>query len=452
MVLAEVGRRSLNLHLWYELVGENLSFLLVGNNGNEPKRPKKKPAKAAVAKIDLPAEAAAEQPDEQTVAELIQLVHESAALDPEEARLLEDDAELRSEPDSAQDEQIALVVGSTEGGDFPVKIIDRPAQTTNASSENEQYEILPDMWVWPDIIHKMAFAHWQERTECPVCRLPKQPHHWLSDGCRFTFGEEGSFAIKKEVAKLRPGGEVARQLRFALHPRDKEAVIKIMETVFFANLQSKHHQDPKELARDVQFLPGIFKKIPRPILLKIAKDIIEPRVLAYKEGNCIKTVRAFLAESDLWDVDEIVSILLPKWEKHFHKGMLIWAVKKVLREKGLPKEGVTEIRKEAEVSAVTVPEGMKNLREDQTIAEAFCAFLLNAHADWKKRQKAAGRKTTAKRFLDKISYNVASWHYLRKDPTDKGISVKKARTIAQKLQVSLEKALAIGQELLGEAN
>jgi len=264
-VKAEIGRR--NLWSWPYLTGESLS-LLFGNGGTKYRK-----------KIEI-----------STLPE-------------------KEDMVVKRFPEARDTDDLEKPQAETEH-DFGEEL--KKAET---KLEDSRYEIFPGMLVWPDIMEIMAFNPWQEWILCPVCRERKRNFNWLCSKCAAKFGIEGVYAVKVEVARLNPKGEVASKLGFAF--------------------------------------------------------------------------------------DEMQTESLP----------------------------------------------VKNLRENKGAIQCLLAFLLKAHHRWEIERKKTGQAAMAE-FLKEIGYSMSSWLNLKKDPVKTGISMKKAREICKRLNISIEDALRIGRLLL----
>jgi len=401
LVKVEIGRR--NLVLWPKFVGENLSLLC--RNGNSSRC-----NVVAVCKKET----------------------EQISVRKEVVKVAKQEVE---EPETAP-EPPAPVCGQ--------------ADQHEEQQEDRTEEIMPGMHVWVSVAKQMAFGIPFERRTCPVCKGPKEISWWMCGECLGKFGSTGLFALKAHLSKMNP--------RITVYPpgshipkfQEREMLIRKAYAMLAPHLQDHVSQRAGELSYTLRTLKGVNRSIPRAILVDIAKEAIELRERNRQEQQALQLVLDFVDTSGIFNPERIAEGLLREQRVEIGYDTLLAAAKKFLSGPDEKRNAATQEKK----VAITQPalDGLKNLRDDPQIAYAFQAFLIDAHSNWKQRQKAKKLRSTLARFLEKINYNIASWHYFKKDPVKAGISRKKAEQIACNLQLSLDEAIIIGQALLEGMN
>jgi hypothetical protein len=271
--------------------------------------------------------------------------------------------------------------------------------------EDKQVMLMPGMLVWHNVAVAMTIrGEKREQFTCPICKRPKEPRKWMCNSCFGKYHEVGLFALKSYLAVLDPLIYVHPPGAYIPDSQEHEALVDAAVTLLTADSGRSISQRPEVFALTLRTLRGVSQEIPLTILKAISREAI----------------------------------------RRFQKDQTPMQAKK----KELAVEPIAEkydLRESILISA-----GMKNLKENGFAAKAFLAFLLKNHIDWKNAKKAKGLRSTDVMFLEIIGYSLASWHYFKKDPEAKGMKVTKAREISEKLGMSLEDALVIGQTLIKE--
>ncbi|MFA5961588.1 MAG: hypothetical protein WC848_02825 [Parcubacteria group bacterium] len=287
-----------------------------------------------------------------------------------------------------------------------VSVDENSAPEDVAFLPDRQIEIMPGMKIWHDIALTLAHGSIYERVSCSVCRGQKESNRWMCGNCFKEFREQGLVALKTYLAELNPRIYVYPDGSHIPDDKESEVIIKIAYNLLSSNFQGYVPGNPWELACTIRTLRGVHDKIPMAILANIAREALRRRAVKGQEDQVF-----------------------------------------VLRKQ-------TSVSEKSELAeSISVFSGMKNLKEDTNIAQAFLAFLSDAYYCWNIKEKANGGKPTKEKFAKKVGYNVASWHYLKypkKYPGKSGISVAKAREIAVAMNTTLEEALAIGQTFLNK--
>jgi hypothetical protein len=306
-------------------------------------------------------------------------------------------------PEAIQEIQVAKIETPVLQEVEAIKEISTPKEVV--SLPDRQVEIMPGMMIWHNVAVAMVCGVTKNRWVCAFCKEPKDDRKWMCGGCYKKFKEQGILALKTYLAKLNHNFNIHPEGSHVPSRKEEVVILAIADKLLSSNFRGHISCHPRELAKTLTTLKGVNEKIPLLILTIIAREALRRR-----------------AESNRKEAP-------------------------IQKKKDPPSE-------KPELAGLSViPLGMKNLKEDKDVARYFLAFLSAAYRRWIVIEKANGRKPTEGKFAKKVSYNVASWHYLKypeKYPNKSGISIKKASEISEKLGTSLEDALVIGQTLIKE--
>lgn len=349
---------------------------------------------------------------------------------------------------------------------------------------------------FPEAMDLMAFGFIKDRIMCPFCGGWKSPFRWTCGECYQKFGYRGQLFIKQEVCHVAVGkckGFMWNWLMFPLNGGSSQT--RKRAGAGWSRLKNSDCEDDSFFVLDPSI--PVRKMNPEKSLLQNSGDAISSsskmdmrrraqellsgiKVNFREEGKAAQALFAFLLfQFEAWRVaqekvgksalqpdffQEVSysiafffglrnqlqgSLTKAKEVASFHQFSLEGAVSlglEIVQSAGILEKETASLEgsKEREVILSLLGKVRKNLREDSSVAKAFAAAI-DALFEKQRELGIPGVRDYCKE--KSFSYDVLLC--LRKGGTEKlGLSLKRARKVADKMEVSLEEMVAQGAQIL----